>query len=171
MTYLKVASASALALSVIGCSGEKLGFPRTPVSAASPDGRYVAVVRNHPSIDPPNQRLWVGDRDGALQRLKQLGEDVAWSNLLVWSADSSTVSFLVQDAELVTVDARSRQIISEHRLADSEAGYPTALMVKDLSLSSDGRHARFRQCRRPDSRSDFVHDAVDCGPLATKAIR
>lgn len=162
-------SIAAMVLTAAGCSAPKLGFPRTAVSAVSPDGRYLALVRNHPSFDPPHQSLWVGERHGALEKVKQLGEDVAWCDVVVWSADSSTVSFVVMDAELVTVDARSRQIVTEQRLVDA-SDYPSAKMVKGLSLSRDGRNALFRECGRDSPRADDRH-VSDCSAPMTKAIR
>ena len=161
-------SAVVLAVSAVGCSAQQLGFPRTQVSLVSPDGRYLAVVRNQPSIDPPNQSLWVGERNGPLHKVRQLGEDAAWCNLAVWSADSSTVSFMVMDAELVTVDARSRQVISEQWLVEGD-DYPPAKMVKGLSLSADGRQAVFRECRRDDSRAGDVQPS-DCSAPMRKVI-
>ena len=166
LLILKFAIASGLIVSMTGCSAEKLGLPRTALSAVSPDGRYVALVRNHPSIDPPRQSLWVGKRDGTLQNIKQLGEDTSWSNLAVWSSDNSTVAFLVQDAQLVTVDAASKTIASEHWLTSND-DYPPAKMVKDLSLSADGRTAHFREC----ARNSHQDDRNKCSPPTTRTVR
>jgi hypothetical protein len=122
-------------------------------------------------IDPPSQSIWLGERDGRLEKLKQLGEDVDWCNTIVWSADSSTVAYLIQDARLVTVNARSRQIVSEHWLTDPKTGYPTAIMVKNLSLSADGHRAIFRECHRDTSSGGYVHAANECSEPVTRTIR
>jgi hypothetical protein len=57
---------------VLDCSGSQLGFPRVPVRAVSPDGRHVAFVRNHPSVDPPDQTLWLGDANGDAKEVARL---------------------------------------------------------------------------------------------------
>ena len=61
--FAKVIPTTVLALtaSTVSCSALQLGFPRTPVSATSPDGNYVAFVCNHPDIDPPSQSIWLGE--------------------------------------------------------------------------------------------------------------
>lgn len=104
----------AFALLVLGCSKEQLGLPRTHLAVSSPDGRYVAIVRNHPNIDPPDQTLWIVDRSGNEWKVRQLGEDSQWCNHISWSADGSTASFLVEGTAdhrwLVTADVRSRQV-------------------------------------------------------------
>ncbi len=119
-----------------------------PVSATSPDGGAVAFVRNHPNIDPPAQSIWLRT-GGSSHRLKQLGGDSDWCNRVVWSADGSTAAFLVQDARLITVDRASRRIVSEKWLTEWKGEYPPYRVVTALSLSADGREARFRECERP----------------------
>lgn len=66
-------------LTITGCTGEQWGFPRVPVRAASPDGRFVAYVKNHPSTDPPDQTLWLQSPTGRDASL---------------SADGSAITFL-----------------------------------------------------------------------------
>jgi hypothetical protein len=88
----------------------------------------------------------------------------------VWSEDSSTVAFLVQDAKLTVVDTRTGEIVSDRWLTES-GGYPSYRMVRDLSLSSDGREARFQNCQRRMTRPGYVHDATDCRTVETMPIR
>jgi len=59
----------------------------------SPDGRVVAFVRNHPNVDPPDQSLWLKDSNGRATELTRLAPDADWCNLIVWSSDSTRVTF------------------------------------------------------------------------------
>jgi hypothetical protein len=153
------------------CSSEQLGFPRTPAAAVSPDGRFMASVHNHPNLDPPSQSIWFGVIGLPQTRLQTLAPDADWCNLIVWSSDSSTVSYLIQDVRLVTVDARSATIISTKRLTDWKGEYPPYRIVRNLSLSSDGREALFQDCERRVTRPGYQHEAIDCGPMQRMAIR
>ena len=137
-------------LAVTSCNQDQLGLPRVPLSVAAPTGGAVAFVRNHPNIDPPAQSIWL-EQDGKATRIKTLGPDSDWCNRIVWSADGSTVAFLVQDARLITVDRASRRIVSEKWLPEEKGvrSYPPSTAVTDLALSADGREARFVECARP----------------------
>ena len=143
-----------------------LGLPRVPLSVMSPDGAAEAFVRNHPNIDPPSQSVWL--RVGSTTRLLQnLGPDSDWCNTIVWSGDSSTVGYLVQDARLLTADRASGRIVSEKWLTDWRGEYPPYRVVLDLTLSADGREARFRDCARPvrygfDGAGDGGRKLRDC---------
>ena len=164
----------AIALSVMagGCvTAEQWGLPQTPVSATSPDGRHVAFVRNHVNFDPPSQTIWLRSGGGAARQLQQLGPDSDWCNTIIWSADSSTAAFLVQDARLITIDATSQQIVSEKWLTPWKGEYPPYQMVVDLSLDSRGTEARFRLCERKMSRPGYVHEATGCGGVQRVTLR
>ncbi len=159
-----------LLLSIFACTKEQLGLPGTPLTAKSPNGRHIAFVRNHPSLDPPAQSLWLSTRGRASQKLRSLGEDGDLCRTIVWSADSSTVSFLVHDARLITVDAETARIVSEKWLTGASGEIPADQAVADLSLSDNGREARFRICRRMPARSGGERPLADCGDLRTAAI-
>lgn len=139
-----IASASA------ACTTAQLGLPRSPVAVDSPDGLAVAYVRNRASLDPPDQSIWLR-RDGRAMEVKRLAPDQDWCSRIVWSADSSTVAFLIQDLRLVTVDALSARIVSEQWLGEWNGEYPPHRVAQDLALSADGRHARLRDCAREGS--------------------
>ena len=68
--------------------------------------------------------------------IRRLGGDADWCNTIVWSADGSTVAYLVQDARLVTVDAASGSIVSEKWLTDWKGEYPPGRVVRGLALSA-----------------------------------
>ena len=107
-------------------------------------------MRNHPTIDPPAQSLWLRGTDGAATELRRLVDDMDWCHTIVWSADSARVAFLVQDARLLVFDAPTRRIVLEKWLVDPPGGYPPHLIVRDLTLSEDGREATYRLCPRRD---------------------
>jgi hypothetical protein len=157
--------------SIGACTREQVGLPRTPVSGTSPDGRFVAFVRNHPSFDPPSQSIWLGAIGGSVTKLKTLGPDSDWCNTIVWSSDSSTVSYVVQDARLITADAHAVRIVSEKWLTDWDGECPPYRMVRDLSLSAAGREARFRDCKRNMTGPGYDHEASECSSFRTMTIR
>jgi hypothetical protein len=144
------------------CSKRELGFPRIAVSRLSPDGRYRAFVRNHPSIDPPEQSLWLGADDGGTAgQIRKLSGDQDWCNVIEWAGDSRSVAFLVQDARLILVDPATRRMILDRWLVPQD-GYPPSQVVSALSLSLDGSSARFKACRRATGacvdRIEMLHD-------------
>jgi hypothetical protein len=149
-----------------GCDKELLGLPRVPLSVMSPDGSAEAFVRNHPNIDPPSQSVWLRVGNSS-KRLRNLGPDSDWCNTIVWSGDGSTVAYLVQDARLLTTDRASGQIVSERWLTEWKGEYPPYRVVLDLTLSADGKEARFRDCARPvrygfDGAGNRGHQLRDC---------
>jgi hypothetical protein len=155
-----------LSFATTACDKELLGLPRVPVSMTSPDGTAEAFVRNHPNIDPPSQSIWLRAGNSS-RRLRVLGPDSDWCNTIVWSGDSSTVAYLVQDARLLTADRVSGQIVSERWLTEWKGEYPPYRVVVGLTLSSDGREARFRDCARPvrygfDGAGDGGRQLRDC---------
>lgn len=165
-------AACVVACSIIaGCSAQQLGFPRMPIQATSPDGTRVAFVRNYPDIDPPSQSIWVNDRGKDAQLIKRLGPDSDWCNTIVWSPDSSTVAFLIQDARLITVDAASLRIVSDQWLTSWKGEYPPHDMVTELTLDAPGLAARFRICDRGMWRPYYRFDAIGCGNFLTARVK
>ena len=68
--------------------------PKTVLSVRSPDGQYEAYVEDWPSIDGPNQSLFV-EREDKLRflRIAKLPEDVDSIKEILWSPDSQMVVF------------------------------------------------------------------------------
>ncbi len=65
------------------------------VSVFSPDMAYEAYVVEAPSIDPPNQRLFIQTRDEIhFVMVAQLGEDVDSIRQVYWAPDSRMVVFV-----------------------------------------------------------------------------
>lgn len=146
--------ATVLLLGVLaGCTkANQWGLPRVAAVVVSPDGRLRAEVRNHPSIDPPKQSLWLVETETDRRyRLARLGEDTGWCQSISWSGDSSKVAFVLQDAYLALYDAASHQRLAEVWLVENNA-YPTSREIVDLRLNSDGSQAEYRTCRRQDRR-------------------
>ena len=98
MRRLRPVLVAGLAAAAMACEAAQFGWPPVPLRVPSPDGRVVAFVKNHPDFDPPNQSLWLQTSNGAATQLTRLAPDADWCNLIVWSADSRRVAFLVSDA-------------------------------------------------------------------------
>ena len=90
-----------------GCKAARDFLPRTHTTAPSPDGRYVAAVRQFFNIDPPDDHLFLGPRAGPARRVMDLGGDIDWCQTIVWTADSRRVGFLIRDQRLAVFDSAS----------------------------------------------------------------
>jgi hypothetical protein len=79
----------------------------------------------------------------------------------------------VQDSRLALADANAGRIVGWTMLVEDHRDYPTAELVKDLSLSSDGREASYRVCRRPSTvrRVSQAEADASCGPIIVRALR
>lgn len=111
-------SACALAL-VAGCSAEDLGYPRVASASQSPDLRYTVEIRNHPTIDPPEQSLWIGETNGQLRYVAGVASDTGWSGPCAWSQDSSLFAFVV-GAKVVVVEPTTGAVRLEQWLIHRE---------------------------------------------------
>ena len=82
-----------LACAVILLYGMQLK-PKTVLSEISPDGMFNAYVSESPSMDPPNQSLFVSRSSGNEFRLiEELPEDIEYVKQIVWSPDGKKVVF------------------------------------------------------------------------------
>jgi hypothetical protein len=71
---------------------------KTVVSVASPDGQFTAYVEELPSLDPPNQALFVERKDQRhFMHIANLAEDVDAIEKVIWSPDSRIVIFHSRD--------------------------------------------------------------------------
>jgi hypothetical protein len=67
-------------------------------SSVSPDGAYEAYVVEAPSVDPPNQSLYIQSRDEIdFVFVAQLVEDVDSIQDIQWSPDSGVVVFVTRN--------------------------------------------------------------------------
>lgn len=120
---------------------------RPVASVLSPDTAFRAEVRDVPCLDGPCQSIWLGPSDRP-RKVIELGADADWCNTIVWSGDSSTAVFLVQDAKLVAVDSQTSRVITQTWLTGWRGEYPPDQRVIDLALSEDGSVATFSVCPR-----------------------
>jgi len=68
--------------------------PKIVLSVPSPDGNYEAYVEEGPSIDPPNQSLFIERRDKInFMNIADLAEDVDSIKQILWSPNSKIVIF------------------------------------------------------------------------------
>jgi len=95
-----------LSIALLACAGYLKAFANGPdvvASVESPDGNYTAYVVEQPSIDPPNQSLYVERQDKVhFMRIAELAEDVDSIRQIMWSPDSRVVVFHSRDYLTVT---------------------------------------------------------------------
>ena len=143
------------------CSGCTLeDRPRIDLETPSPDGAMTAFVKNHYTIDGPDQSIWLRYGDGSTKMLRRLSADQDWCGIIVWSGDGSRVGFLIQDARLLIYDAAAAEVTIDTWLVPQD-GYPPTYRVRTLELSADGREVTFRSCRRRGG--DCSDRSVDLG--------
>lgn len=127
-----------------GCFAEQLEMPGVAAQWRSPNGRYVAEVRNHFSVDPPEQSLWIGAVGGEMYRIQTVASDTDPSvERVAWSGDSALAVYVDALAEIVVVDAGSGRTLARHAIVARNAGEA----VRALELDPRGAHASFRVCR------------------------
>lgn len=143
------------------CKPIDLGFPRVHASAASPDGRFVALVRNHPTMDPPDQSVWLGPAGGSARMVQRLSGDQDWCDTIVWAPDSSLVGFLIQDARLLVARPATGQVVFDAWLVDQLGAYPPPFKAVDVAFLPDGSGVAFRPCPRSGG---------DCGTLRIQSL-
>ena len=178
MRRVRLGLVSIFAAAALACEAAQLGWPPVPLRVPSPDGRVVAFVRNHPDVDPPNQSLWLQSSNGAATELSRLAPDADWCNLIVWSADSRRVAFLVSDAILHAYDGQSHAKVFSGFVGRRSWDQPPRYTLRDLALSADGTSVTFRECQhtwrpnppdRQNARGTRVH-RVDGGCSDTRTV-
>lgn len=123
------------------------GQSRLVTSAASPDGEWVAFVRAHASIDPPNESLWLGPSGGPHVKLARLAEDQDWCDEIVWNGDGSRVGFLVRGARLDVYRVPDGRFLGSTELVATD-GYPGFHEAREVRFTPDGDAVRFTFCVR-----------------------
>ena len=171
---------AALASAAMACDAAQCGWPPVPLRVRSPDGSVVAFVRNHPDFDPPNQSLWLQASIGPATELTRLAPDAEWCNLIVWSADSKRVAFLVSDAIVYAYDGQSQAKVFSGFVGRRSWDQPPRYTLRDLTLSSDGASVTFRECEhtwqlsppgRQNARGTRVHRVEGgCSDMRTVAL-
>lgn len=141
-----------------GCTRQQLGLPRIAVEELSPNGMHRAWVKNHLSLDPPAQSLWIRDLGtNEASRVLLLSEDQDWCNTIVWAEDSTAVLFLVQDARAVVYDPQRGRILADEWLVAHDGGYPSNKCARAVAFGTGSRTLVFREChRRGEGCSDWI---------------
>jgi len=125
---------------------EQLGLPRVVTESRSPDGRYLASIRNEPAIDPPNQTLWVTEGNSGKQ-VAHLFPDVEWADQIAWAPDSTHVVFLIEGTKALTYwpgDGRTGLPVALAALR--EYSYPQPLQIRELRY--EGQSVAYLVCER-----------------------
>lgn len=117
--------------------------PETVLTANSPQGSYEAYVVDNPSVDPPNQALFIARTGtGEFRLVAKLPEDIESAQKIYWTEDGSKAIF-VTDWHLFITDVKtfSTRKISLNpdwwkwdtdRKTFSSSG--TAVVMEDLEL-------------------------------------
>jgi hypothetical protein len=133
-----------LLLACGACSRTQLGFPRTAIDAPSPDRSIVAIVKNRPAFDPPNQSLWLKTA-GREIFLKQLAEDADWCSEITWSGDGKHVAFLIRDSYVLIYRSDGTKE-SERYLVTRDGNYLQPFVARNIAILND--RVQFQLCER-----------------------
>lgn len=142
--FPSLAGLALLAFGAAGCGGKVVSH------AVSPDGRRVAEVRSHWSLDPPSQSLWLAPSPAERpRRIARLGGDTDWCDEIAWSPDGSRVAFLIRGAFLDVYNAADGRRLVRHNLVELD-GYPGSREARHVKLLAGGVF-EFEDCRRESS--------------------
>jgi hypothetical protein len=128
---------------VAGCNLQ----PRTMVTSVSPDGRHTARVWRGPSLDPPNDFLYLRSPGTSERTLLALAPDADWCRTIVWTPDSTKVGFVVSDDRLALFDVDSATLEAFFFLAGTGC-CGGAQESRSVALSADGREVSFDRVER-----------------------
>jgi hypothetical protein len=120
-----------------GCQLARDLLPRTHTSSRSPDGRYVAFVHQGLNPDPPDDHLYLGPVGQPARYLRALAPDADWSRAIVWSSDSRTVGFVINEQRLALFDTATASEIAILTLVKAD-GYPGSEEARAISIANDG---------------------------------
>jgi hypothetical protein len=112
-------------------------LPRTHTSSRSPDGRYLAFVHQGLNPDPPDDHLYLGPVGQPARYLRALAPDADWSRAIVWSPDSRTVGFVINEQRLALFDTATAREIARLTLVRAD-GYPGSEEARGISIGNDG---------------------------------
>lgn len=81
--------------------------PETVMSVNSPQGLYEAYVVENPSVDPPNQALFISKTGtGEFRLVARLPEDIESVQKIYWTPDGNR-SVFITDWHLIITDVRT----------------------------------------------------------------
>jgi len=143
---LSIAGSLSLA-PITGCRLAHDLLPRTHTESTSPDGRHYAFVRQHLNSDPPDDHLYLGVSGRHARRVKSLAPDADWCRTILWTPDSRTVGFLINEQRLAVFDVRTKSEIATIALVQAD-GYPGTQEARHVTLTNAGS-VRFERVVRP----------------------
>jgi hypothetical protein len=120
-----------------GCQLAHDLLPRTHTSSRSPDGRYVAFVHQGLNPDLPDDHLYLGPVGQPARYLRALAPDADWSRPIVWSSDSRTVGFVINEQRLALFDTVTASEIATLTLVKAD-GYPGSEEARAISIANEG---------------------------------
>jgi len=94
-------------------------------------------VRRAASIDPPDDRLYLGPAGGTPRHLLALAPDADWCRTIVWAKDSRRVAFLIRDQQLAIFDTTTAEHVAMLQLVLAD-GYPGSQGAREVMLGDDG---------------------------------
>jgi hypothetical protein len=124
-------------LAMAGCQLARDLLPRTHTSSRSPDGRYAAFVHQALNPDPPDDHLYLGPVGQSARYLRALAPDADWCRAIVWSPDSRTVGFVINEQRLALFDTSTAREIAIPTLVKAD-GYPGSEEARAISIANDG---------------------------------
>ena len=134
-------------LAVGGCKVANDLLPRTHTTSQSPDGRYVAFVYQALNPDPPDDHLYLRPVGQSARYLRSLAPDADWSRAIVWSPDSRTVGFVINEQRVALFDTATARELARLTLVKAD-GYPGTEEARAVSIGND-RRVSFDRYRRP----------------------
>jgi len=120
-----------------GCQLARDLLPRTHTSSRSPDGRHLAFVYQGLNPDPPDDHLYLGSVGQPARYLRALAPDADWSGAIVWSPNSRTVGFVINEQRLALFDVATAREIATLTLVKAD-GYPGCEEARAISIANDG---------------------------------
>jgi hypothetical protein len=112
-------------------------LPRTHTSPRSLDGRYAAFVHQGLNPDPPGDHLYLGPAGQSARYLRALAPDADWSRAIVWSPDSRTMGFVINEQRLALFDTATASEIAILTLVKAD-GYPGSEEARAISIANEG---------------------------------
>ena len=119
-----------------GCQLARDLLPRTHTLSRSPDGRCVAFVHQGLNPDPPDDHLYLGPVGQPARYLRALAPDADWSRAIVWSPDSRTVGFVINEQRLALFDTATASEVATLTLVKAD-GYPGSEEARAISIAND----------------------------------
>jgi len=106
----------------------------------------VAFVRQALNLDPPDDHLYLGPVGQPARYLRALAPDADWSRAIVWSPDSRTVGFVINEQRLALFDTATANEIAILTLIKAD-GYPGSEEARAISIGNE-RIVTFERYRR-----------------------